>query len=312
MSAGSPPASRARAFLFGLLIVVLGGGCAISRIEPLAASKKRLEAATVPLYIPSGRAARLLAAGHASTAADVLYLWSIQHFSEPAVDPVERTLWLQRVYGTITDLDPKFRDAYWLGYLSLLIEGKDLDAALALVDKALANDPDFTLLAIEAGIAARRAGRMEASVHYLDAGCATGDKLACRLLLRVREADVAQDELQAWSELEADPDGLTRYIAGAHVRDLTMMITSAQLSALVQCWRDDHGGRSPGSLDQLVAAGYVAEIPLDPDGRAYAYDVRTGAVSPASPYRYKPPSNSRLGVDLSSLGRCAPAQWRAP
>ena len=307
-----PPASLLRAVLAGLLVALLGGACALSRIDGLAASRKRLEAASVPLYVPSGRAAKLLSLGHASTAADILYLWSIQHFSEPAVDPVERSAWLQRVYGTITDLDPRFRDAYWLGYVSLLIEGKDLDAALKLVDKALGHDPDFTLLAVEAAIAARKAGRIEASVHYLDVGCATGDKLACRLLLRVREAETAQDELQAWREMEADEDGLTRYIAGTHVRDLTMMITAAQLSALVDCYAREHRGMAPGSLDQLVAARYLQEIPLDPDGRPYAYDVRTGAVTPASPYRYRPPSNSRLGVDLSSLGRCAPPQWRAP
>lgn len=299
-----------RALLAGLLVAVAGGSIAHSQLQALHASKRSLAAASVPLYVPSGRAARLLSAGHSSALADVLYLWAIQHFSEPAVDPVQRSAWLQRVYGTITDLDPRFRDAYWLGYVSLLVEGGDMDAALALVDKALANDPGFTMLAIEAAMSARKAGRHAESVRYLDQASATGDRLALRLLLRVREAETAQEELAAWTELADDEDSLTRHIAREHLRDLEMLITSAKLSALVQCYRDEHGGMLPGSLQQLVAAGYVAEIPLDPDGKEYLHDRRTGAVTPATPYRYRPPSNSRLGVDLSDLGRCAPPQWR--
>lgn len=296
----------------GLLVASLGGALAFSQLAPLSASKRRLASAGVPLYVPSPRAARVLSAGHASSMADVLYMWAIQHFSEPAVDAADRSRWLQAVYGTITDLDPRFRDAYWLGYLSLLVEGRDTDAAFALVDKALRNDPDFVLLAIEAAMAARQHGRKDLAPGYLEKASATGDKLAHRLLLRVRETETVQEELAGWATLLGDEDSLTRVIAQAHVRDLTMMVESATLSALVRCYRDEHRGMSPGSLAQLVTAGYLSEVPLDPDGAAYVLDQRTGAVTPAKPYRYRPPSASRRGVDLSGLGRCAPPEWRAP
>lgn len=306
----APARGGLRALLAGLLVALVGGGVAHSRLDPLLASKQRMATASVPLYVPSGRSARLLSAGHASALADVLYLWAIQHFSEPAVNQAERSAWLQRVYGTITDLDPKFRDAYWLGYVSLLVEGSDMNAAFALVDKALEHDPGFSMLALEAAMSARKAGRHEDSVRFLDKASQSGDKLALRLLLRVREAETAQDEFAAWSDLADDEDSLTRHIARAHLRDLEMLIMSARLSALVRCYRDEHDGMLPGSLQQLVAAGYLREVPLDPDGKEYLHDRRTGAVTPASAYRYRPPSNSRLGVDLSDLGRCAPSQWR--
>jgi hypothetical protein len=297
---------RLRAALAGLLVAVGGAAAAYSQIEPLHVSKAPLRVQGLPLYVPTGRSARLIAAGHESSLADLLYLWSIQHFSEPTKDPAERAGWLRRVYGTITDLDPKFRDAYWLGYVSLLVEGRDIDGALGLVDKALENDPQFTVLAVEAAIAARRAGRTDATLRYLETASASGDKLALRLLLRVRESETAQEELQAWASLLDDEDSLTRHIAGAHVRDLTRLVTSSELSALVECYRAEHGGLAPASLDQLVRGGYAREIPLDPEGRPYQYDRRTGAVVPSVPYVYRPPSSSRLGVDLSHLGRCAP------
>lgn len=305
-------ASRAQPALLGLLVALAAGTCAFAQLRPLTESKQRLSAASVPLYVPSPRAARVLSAGHACTLADLLYLWAIQHFAEPAKDPAERLGWLQRVYGTITDLDPKFRDAYWLGYISLLVEGGSHDAAFALADKALENDPAFSLLAIEAALTAKRIGRMDRSVKYLATASASGDKLAQRLLLRLRETETVQEELDAWSALTDDDDGLTRAIAAAHVRDLTMFTVSSQLSALVRCYRDEHEGMMPGSLRQLAAAGYLAEVPLDPDGKEYVLDARTGAVTPASPYRYRPPSNSRRGVNLSGLGRCTPPEWRTP
>lgn len=312
----APAALRANrgapAILAGLLVAVLGGGLAISRMEPLAASKSSMTSASLPLYVPTGRAARLMSVGHPSTLADLLYLWSIQHFSSPAVDPELRSAWLRRVYGTITDLDPRFRDAYWLGYVSLVVEGQDLDGAFALVDKALAQDPSFTMLALEAAMSARKAQRPEDALRYLATATESGDKLALRLLLRLREPETAQEELAAWSELIDDSDDLTRHIARAHVRDLTMFITSAELSAMVQCYRSEHGGMLPGSLQQLVTAGHLRDIPRDPDGKPYVHDVRTGAVIPASSYLYKPPSNSRLGVSLSHLGRCAPDAWQRP
>ena len=293
--------------LVALLVAAGGAACALWQLEPLQASKARLATASVPLYVPSPAAARVLAAGHPSSAADILYLWAIQHFAAPPDDPAERRRWLERVYETITDLDPKFRDAYWLGYVSLLIEGRSPDSAFALVDKALRNDPTFVLLAIEGAMAARQHDRPRKAVEYLEKASATGDKLAIRLLYRLRESETVQDELDAWWSLANDEDGLTRTIAREHVKDLTMLVESSRLSALVRCYAKEHADMRPASLAQLVAAGYIDAVPIDPTGKDYILDARSGVVTPASPYRYRPPSASRRGVDLSGLGRCSPS-----
>jgi hypothetical protein len=252
----------ARAALTCVLVALAGGGLALSRIDPLAASKTRLAAKTLPLYVPSPVAARVMSVGHASTMADVMYLWAIQHFSEPAVDPVERRRWLERVYGTITDLDPKFRDAYWLGYLSLFFEAKSPEAAYALVDKALANDPANWLLALDAAMSARHGGDVDRAVHYLELiAPQTDDPLIARMLTRLKAAETTQQELDAWAAMVDSDDGQTRIVARDHVNDLSMLIVSSQLSALAQCYAREHAGRLPGSLAQLVAAGYAAGNP---------------------------------------------------
>lgn len=299
---------RAAAALTCALVGIGGAGVELATVDGLLASKARIAARSVPLYVPSPVAARALSVGHASTMADLLFLWAIQHFSEPATDPADRRRWLERVYGTITDLDPKFRDAYWLGYISLMFEGQSPQAAYALVDKALAHDPTNLLLAIDAAMSARRQHFEPLAVKYLEVAAATGDSLAIRLLTRLRAAETAQQERDAWAELLDDPDGVTRAVARRHVDDLTMLVTSSQLSAVVQCYARDHAGHLPGSLAQLVAAGYVSAVPDDPQGRPYAYDARTGAVTPTTPYFHRPPSNSVRGVDFAPLGRCDPAR----
>ena len=43
----------------------------------------------------------------------------------------------------------------------------------------------------------------------------------------------------------------------------------------------ERSGRLPRSLGELVRAGILATIPLDPDGNAYVYDPSSAAVSSA-------------------------------
>jgi hypothetical protein len=273
---------------------------------PLSAAHARMKAAAQPLYIPSGPAARVLSFGHPSTLADVMYLWAIQHFSEPPKSRRERRDWLVRVYGTMTDLDPKFRDAYWLGFLSLDVEAKSPDDAFALAEKALDNDPQNRWIAVEAAMTARRAGRTELAEHFFARACEQGDPVTCRFLARTREYDWAQEEVAEWeSILEVQADEYGRNIVQAHLDDLTRLVHVGMLTALVDCYRRERG-LTPTRLDMLVQAGYVKEIPLDPQGKAYLLDPRTGVVTSPVRYRFDPPSNARRGVDLSFLGRCAP------
>lgn len=295
--------------LVGLLVLAAGSISFLHARQSLVASHAQLEERATPLYFPSPKSVRLLSFGHRTTLADALYLWSIQHFGDPAVDRASRLAWLNRVYDTITELDPLFRDAYWLGYVSLLVEAQSPDDAFRLADKALRNDPEFTWMAIEAAMTARRLQRQDLVESYLEKGMASGDLLAARFLAKLKVRDVAQQELAAWEDLLDVDDETTRAIARWHVRDLTAYIDCARLTALVRCFERDRGF-APASLNQLMAAGYIASAPPDPEGRPYVYDRKTRSVTSVTPYR-QPPSNARLGVDLQDLGRCAPGAARS-
>lgn len=291
--------------LAAVVLPVVFGALAVAQLDGLHAARRSMRAQGPPLYLPSATTLRVAVLGHRTTGADLLYLWGIQYFGDRVTR--RQRPWVAQVYALITDLDPHFRDAYWLGFVSLLVEGRDPSAAFELVDKAIAHNPDYGLIAIEAAITARQLGDDRRAVHYLElAARNTGDPLAQRLLARLREWNTAQEELAEWAALLESEDELTRAIASSHLRDIRAAIDVARLETLVDCHLSDHGER-PDRLEVLVDAGYLSELPRDPEGRAYRYDSATGRVSSEKPFRWHPPTRARLGVNVSDLGRCAPA-----
>lgn len=290
--------------LLGLTLFLAFGVGAIAQLDGLHAAHARMSARGEPLYLPSTTALRIAAVGHETTLADLMYLWSIQYFSGRVES--DKRPWIAQVYDRITDLDPHFRDAYWLGFVSLMVDARDPGAAFELADKAIENEPGFTLMVVEAALAARRLGDETRALDYLErASAATGDPLLTRLLLRLRETRTAQEELDGWNELLTSGDPLTRAIAESHVDDLTDHVLAETLGALVLCFERERG-RPPRALEELVAIGWLEEVPLGVDGEPFVYDRSLREVTPARPYRFDPPTRAVEGVDLTHLGRCAP------
>ena len=85
---------------------------------------------------------RVASLGYASVAADVLYLWSIQYYSNFQIE--DRYKYVDHIYsGVITELDPHYFDPYWIGAMILSVdcvatmsdtEGADEDKETVHVD----------------------------------------------------------------------------------------------------------------------------------------------------------------------------------
>ena len=70
-------------------------------------------------------------------------------------------------------------------------------------------------------------------------------------------------------------------MAERQIRELRVRSDLSTLEAAVARFREAQG-RLPRSLGELVAAGYLRAVPLDPRGQRYDFDPATGAVrSPA-------------------------------
>lgn len=273
---------RPSRWLAALLIIAVAAstGFAGARLQRLAARDRSTEVEL--LYLPNGRHLRLMSLGHAPLVADMLYLWAIQYYAN--YQRVDRSRYIEHVFANvITELDPHYLDPYWLGSMILAVEAGDLEAALRLLEKGLQKNPRQWVFPYLAAWECYRAQQFERAAAYFDRAAAVPG--APPRLLRMRAGMAlrgggSREALRDWVEVHADPrsDAATRAIAERQIRDLGVRADLEDLAAAIEAFRVAHG-RYPRQLGELVRAGQLRELPLDPDGQAYAYDPTSGQVS---------------------------------
>lgn len=145
MSTGSFRAS-ALPLLAGVALLLLGarlGGAFAAGLEDLE------DGAELALF-PRGSWIRPFICGRSELAADLVWLRAIQYYgTHRATD--QSYPYAETLFGTLTDLDPTFINAYIFGALVLHEQYGRLEPALALLDKGIAANPDSYWLAFERG-----------------------------------------------------------------------------------------------------------------------------------------------------------------
>jgi tetratricopeptide (TPR) repeat protein len=264
------------------LVLACVAGFARAALDRLAAREPTDEKL---LYLPNGKHLKIMSLGHANLVADLLYLWAIQYYSD--YERKQRHRYVEHVFAdVITELDPHYVDAYWLGALILIVETGDLDAGIGLLEKGAARNPDKWILPYLAGWECYHAKRYECATGYFERASRIPEAPTVVQRMRAgmvaRQGDVSQ-ALAAWRGILQDPksDPLSIKIARRKVRELQTRRDVATLQQAAARFRNDNG-RWPLRLEELITRSYIRELPRDPDGRAYLYDTRTGAVfSPA-------------------------------
>jgi len=271
---------RSRLVLVLLVVLcLLVAGTAGARLERLSESRSRT---TQLLYLPNGNYLRVAALGQQSMLADLVYLWAIQFYAN--YERADRYRYVEHVFGeVITELDPYYLDAYWMGALIMTLEAHDLDAGLRLLDKGFEANPDEWILPYLAGWECRFAGQfVRAADYFRQAAMIPGAPAHVRRMVAgmYKLAGDIREALALWSEVLEDPDSdpASRAIAERQVRDLHTRADIDDLTEAAGQFRYDNG-IYPARLDELVTRGYVATLPLDPDGNAYDYDPQLGTVS---------------------------------
>lgn len=249
------------------------------------------------LYLPSGNLLKIWSLGHNETLADLIFLWSIQFYGQ--YHSGERYDKLTQIYQhVVTELDPRFRDAYMLGSLILALEARRPEAALELLDKGIRENPEDWMLPFEAGFIAFESlqdyGR---AADYFLVSMQRPDVHPAVRRFRAAMFDRMGDprkSLDLWQEiLESADSDYVRSVAEKHVHDLTIDYHVEVLQEAVEMFRE-RTGAYPTSLRNLVRERMLGRIPVDPDGRPYRYDAQSGEVSADSqralPGRRKPGS----------------------
>jgi tetratricopeptide (TPR) repeat protein len=259
------------------LCLVLAAGIALAAFG--AHRLQSLEEPSAPtslLYLPKGPFLRLTALGQEQLLADLLYIWAIQYYS--SYEEEGRYRYLESVFTeAITELDPHYVDAYWMGALIMSLEAEDPDSALRLLDKGLERNPASWRLAYVAGWEAYMSGRYDRASAYFDRARTIPGAPAH--LERTYAATLEKlgrpvEALSEWWRLrETSEDAYVRSVADRWIPRLTARL----LEEAAARYREERGAPPPG----LAALGDPRLLPLGllpADWAEYPYDPATGTV----------------------------------
>jgi hypothetical protein len=255
-----------------LLALVVGSGASLRDLDREDPLGKDL------LYLPSAEMLRLLSLGNEGLMADLVYLWSIQYYSQ--FRPHEQFLYLEKVYDLITDLDPLYFDAYRIGAMIMSIELSTDPAARKLVitklyDKGLRNmSGSWELAEVAAWDALQQLHDPDLALHYAAIGARHPDAPARlkRVYGRWKERVGGwsiEDSIAYWQEVLAEaerkPDEV---LAKSHLYDAWVQLDHRRLDPVL-AWFQQRFGRCPSSWQEVVDRGLLAEVPRDYVGNPY-------------------------------------------
>ncbi len=156
-----------RLALVALLFMATGHAAARARDEKNTRSFDEVE------YLPRSEVLSTVASGFDDAVADVLWLRSILYYGELRRGD-HRGAFYHQLVETVTDLDPRFEDAYRFGASVLADDLGKVDEGVALLEKGMTSLPNSWWLPFEVGF-------IEYTVHMDDREAARWFQRAARV-----------------------------------------------------------------------------------------------------------------------------------
>ncbi len=280
--------------LAGLLLLALLFAGSVSLHQELVTLTETYPTEFRSYYIPSSAYLQVASLGQRNFWADLIFIWSIQYFDHYG-DSVRDT-YLFHTYDVITDLDPRFHEAYVFGNLFLSLDRR-FDLIYQLTDKGLELNPKNWLLAWDAGTYAffQQKDYTQALKYFRIAAARnpSDHRLKDLVANAYKYRGDYEDSLRYWQELKADHENddteqgrFFVFAAERNICDLTIKIALRTLEGAVAAYRKDRGTLPP-TLEALVRSGYLKALPLDPEGKPYLYDHGTGEVRCQTPLKFR-------------------------
>jgi tetratricopeptide (TPR) repeat protein len=257
-----------------LIIACLAGSVFfLSRVDRLRSGATLEEV----LFVSSPKMVRHLSLGYEGLLADIYWTRAVQYFGGRHAERASHYHLLAPLLAITTTLDPHLVVAYQFGANFLSPKppnGAGMpDKAIELVEYGIRNNPDDWKLYYELGF-----------VYYMDMkdygraaeAFARGSQVPnAHPFLKVLAAQMAQhagDTQMArvlWTTTyETSQDKQIRGNAIAHLRAIKVEDDVTKLQELVGQY-GQKTGQLPTSMSDLVAAGLLRAIPVDPTDRAY-------------------------------------------
>lgn len=250
---------------------------------------------------------QLMSFGHDSLMADVLWLQMIQYYGAAHEQDLSPQ-YLYNYFDTITTLDPDFEAGYVFSSYLLADDKAQLADAVKLLAKGEQNLPNNWVIPFQAGFLnyIQLKNNLKAAQDFERAASKPGapelaSRMAAQLYKKTNDADRCQLSLRLWKNaLEQAPNPDLKGRAERHVVETQiycdlLMLRKALTSygtASQQSWQKAVAEakakrlpppkappvQAPASLQELVTAGLLSQVPLDPLGRPYLYRAQTGTV----------------------------------
>jgi hypothetical protein len=264
------------------------------------------------LFVSSPKAVKRMSLGYDGLLADIYWTRAVQYFGGRHVERASHYRLLAPLLAITTTLDPHLVVAYQFGanFLSPAPpNGAGMpDKAIELVEYGIRNNPDDWKLYYELGF-----------IYYMDTknygraaeAFARGSKVPnAHPFLKVMAAQMAQhagDTQMAralWTTTyQSSQDKQIRGNAVAHLRAIQVEEDVTALEDLVGQY-GQKTGQLPRSMSDLVAAGLLRAIPVDPTGRPYKLTPQGRVevqvpddilfIEKGAPPGYKPPAPKNL------------------
>ena len=275
---------RSRAGMLGLLLLAAAIPLCQVRVDRRLGGFRAQEEV---LYLWSGPQVKRLAAGFEGLAADLYWLRTVQYFGGTRVFSEDRKFELLEPLIDITvTLDPRMEVAYRYGAIFLAepapIGAGRPQAAVALLERGVRENPLNWRLHKELGYfhflflhEPEEGARILTEASKIPGAAYWLKTLAAELLTQGGDRAMSR---RIWQQMydESEP-GAIKQNARTHLQ----LLDTAEMVTLLQARVGEFErrlGRRPHALAELVAAGFVREVPPDPAGTPFEYDQNTGLV----------------------------------
>jgi len=181
-------------------------------VETIALEKTGMEV----IYLPSGGFMKTASLGYSNLASDLLWFKAVQYYGGYMLAQNGINLFTH-LADLVTDLDPKFKEAYKLSALIVSEDLGDYESGVKLMEKGLRNNPDDFWLTYEMGFLHYLGGRnyAEAKRYFMLAASLPGaDERAARFAAAaaMKGGDV-ESGIALWQDLASNSDN-------RHIREL--------------------------------------------------------------------------------------------
>jgi hypothetical protein len=260
---------------FSLLLIGSFFGSALAihhaeRVRPQATLEETL-------FITSPQALQRMSVGYSGLMADIYWTRAVQYFGNKQIIKAKRFDLLLPLLTLTTSLDPHLLEAYEFGSTFLAQQppsGAGMpDAAIEYVQKGIENNPlAWHLYTDKAFIYYfEKKDYVAAGKTMLEGSQVPGahpfmKTVAAVLIQRGGELETARILWQ--SVLASTKDNAVQDNAVKHLRALDVDETVPKLEALARLYRQ-RAGQTPENFSDLVRAGLLRGVPLDPIGNPY-------------------------------------------